>query len=103
MTFRHLIFVLVFLWPSGALADSLDGDWCNAIDGKLTIDGSQIITPAGNRIKGNYGQHRFEYKAPSGGWHGGKSIIIQQFSEQLMELRVDDEQGRQWRPCQIVS
>ncbi len=102
---RPRIIILAFLLsvPTGALADSLDGDWCNPVDGKLTIDGSQITTPAGNRVTGNYGRHRFEYTAPAGGWNGGKSIVIQQFNEQLMELSVERAAGRQWRPCQIVS
>ena len=84
-------------------ADSLDGDWCNPTDGKLTIDGATIITPTGHSVKGNYGRHRFDYIAPAGDWQAGKSIVIQQYNEQLMELRIGDQQGRKWRSCQVVS
>ena len=85
------------------MADSLDGDWCNDVDGKLTIDGALITTPGGQRVEGQYGRHRFEYTAPAGDWNGGKSIVIQQFSEQLMELTVEGDTGRRWKPCQFVS
>ena len=88
---------------SVAHADSLDGDWCNARDGKLTIDGSVIITPNGGRVMGEYGRHRFEYVAPDNDWHPGKKIVIQQFSETLMELSVEGGTADQWKPCQVVS
>ena len=99
--FAFLSAIPLFTVP--AWADSLDGDWCNPIDGKLTIDGSKIITPGGVRVTGNYGRHRFEYLAPSGDWQAGRSIVIQQFGEQLMELSAGDQPGKKWRPCQVVS
>lgn len=86
-----------------AMADALDGDWCNDVDGKLTIDGSTITTPGGQQVEGKYGRHRFEYTAPAGDWNGSKSIVIRQFSEQSMELTVEGGSGRRWQPCQIVS
>ncbi|MEP0945027.1 MAG: hypothetical protein ABJH63_09415 [Rhizobiaceae bacterium] len=98
-----LLSSLLMLSVTEASADSLDGDWCNLIDGKLTIDGAVIITPSGNRVMGNYGRHRFIYTAPEGGWHGGKTIVIQQYSEQLMKLTAGDAASKEWRPCQVVS
>ena len=88
---------------SSAWADALDGDWCNPIDGKLTIDGPTIFTPGGKKVRGNYGRHRFEYTAPAGDWQAGQTIVILQYNEQLMELKVGDQQGRKWRPCQVIS
>ena len=93
-----LLFAAVPAW-----ADSLDGDWCNEVDGKLTIDGSTIITPAGRKITGTYGRHRFEYDAPAGGWNGGDLIVIQQFSETRMQLQAGEKPASDWKPCQIVS
>jgi hypothetical protein len=98
-----LLIAGLLLTPSLAWADALDGDWCHPTDGKLTIDGAVITTPSGKQINGSYGRHRFEYTAPADDWHAGKSIVIQQFSEQLMELTVQGETSRQWRPCQVVS
>ena len=86
-----------------ASADALDGDWCNDANGKLTIDGSIIITPKGNRVMGDYSRHRFEYKAPEPGWNGGKVIIIQQFSDTRMQLTVEGEIAQEWKPCQVIS
>jgi hypothetical protein len=101
---RRFIFVVgLFVMPYSAWADSLDGDWCHPTVGKLTIDGAVITTPSGRQVSGTYGRHRFEYTAPAGDWQAGKPIVIQQFSDELMELRVDGKPGRQWRPCQVVS
>ena len=86
-----------------ALADALDGDWCNPIDGKLTIDGSTIITPTGQSVEGNYERHRFSYTPPEGDWNAGKPIVIQQYSYTLMKLTVGDQPAREWRPCQVIS
>ncbi len=97
-----LIFTLSLL-PTPALADSLDGDWCHADHGKLTIDGSTIITPAGRKLTGEYGRHRFIYDAPAGGWNGGKRIVIQQFSDHLMELKAGEGNAAPWKPCVVVS
>jgi len=104
MIYRFCLAICFLLASSGLVyADSLDGDWCNPIDGKLTIDGSTISTPGGKSVAGNYGRHRFEYTAPDDDWQAGQSIVIQQFNEQLMELSVGDQPGRKWRPCQLVS
>ena len=95
--------VILPIHSGPAHADSLDGDWCNPVDGKLTIDGSLIITPTGNQVRGQYGRHRFEYTAPEGDWNGGQTIVILQYNEQLMKMRIGDSPERPWRPCQIIS
>lgn len=97
-----LVFAFVML-AVPAWADSLDGDWCNPIDGKLTIDGPTIHTPGGQIVAGNYGRHRFTYTAPAGDWQAGQEIVIQQYNEQLMKLSVGGQTAREWRPCQVVS
>jgi hypothetical protein len=96
---------LSLLSATSVLADSLDGDWCNLIDGKLTIDGSIVITPTGKQVMGDYGRHRFTYSAPEGDWNAGNTIVIQQYNEQLMKLTVggDEATRREWRPCQVIS
>jgi len=53
-------FLLLVLLSSTALADAIDGNWCNEINGRrLSINGPEIVTPGGNRITGNYGRHDF--------------------------------------------
>ena len=103
MMLRIAIIISVFCSTAPAWADALDGDWCNPVDGKLTIDGRVITTPKGNKIEGIYGRHRFEYDAPAGGWNGGQRIIIQQFSETRMQLRAGEKPASEWKPCQVVS
>ena len=106
MALRATLFAGLLVLPvhtGPAAADALDGDWCNPVDGKLTIDGSTIITPAGKQVRGLYGRHRFEYTAPDGDWKAGERIVILQFNERLMELQVGDTPPRAWRPCQIIS
>ena len=95
--------LLSALFSASASADALDGEWCNEKDGKLTIDGSIIIAPDGNRVMGDYTRHRFEYTAPEGSWNAGKKVTIQQFSETLMELTVDGQSPSQWKPCIVIS
>ena len=103
MLLRIVVLIGFFFTASSAMADALDGDWCNPNDGKLTVDGSKIITPGGIEVIGNYTRHRFDYTAPAGDWQAGKSIVLQQFSDELMEVSVDGGKGVPWRPCQVVS
>lgn len=101
---RQGLLALAFLAvPGSAFADELTGDWCNNEDGKLTIQGSRIITPGGMEVEGDYTRHRFEYTAPSGDWNGGGNIVIRQFSDELMELSVDGGPGKKWTPCLVTS
>ena len=100
---RLCISIALFLTAPAAWADALDGDWCNFDSGKLTINGSTITTPFNIQVQGQYGRHRFEYTAPAGDWNAGKKIILQQFSDDLMELSVDGGQSTQWQPCKVVS
>lgn len=101
---RYALAILALSTASSpAFADKLDGDWCNLDDGKLTINGSTITTPFDIKVQGRYSRHRFEYVAPAGDWHAGKTIIIQQFGDELMELSVDKGQPKPWRPCRYTS
>ena len=95
--------LVYFASTSTVLADALDGDWCNERDGKLTINGSSIITPSGSTISGNYSRHRFTYRAPEGDWNGGKNIVIQQLNEEAMDLSVDENTPTRWSPCLLSS
>ena len=98
-----LVAVACFAATSTAFADALDGDWCNAKSGKLTINGSSIETPGGQVVSGDYSRHRFSYTAPAGDWNGGKSIVIQQLNEDAMDLSVDGAAPTRWSPCLVTS
>ena len=71
MSFRakHVLLAtaaFVVLQSGSALADAIDGDWCHADGRRLTINGPDITTPAGNKLKGNYDRHHFAYVVPAG-------------------------------------
>jgi hypothetical protein len=48
---------LLGLWSSRALADVIDGDWCNA-EGKQMTRGPEIVTPGGKQMRGEYMSQR---------------------------------------------
>lgn len=90
-----------------ALADKIDGDWCNAKGQHFRIEGSSIETPAGIATTGDYGRHFFHYVAPQGDPDEGQAIDMALQSEELLFLHrtVNGETGpmEQWRRCQITS
>ena len=88
-----------FLLANPAVADVLDGDWCNPDSGEMTIHGPTILTPRGYLVIGEYTQHRFAYVAPPGDWYEGKLIFLQQRGEKLMELSVEGLPPEGWVRC----
>ena len=65
MTFRTLALLAALILPGAALADRIDGDWCDGEGRRIEIDGSTIRTPGGVTMKGDYGRHSFAYDAPA--------------------------------------
>jgi hypothetical protein len=103
MTYRNLILAAVLLLaaPTAAFADAIDGDWCSA-DGKhMTINGDDITTPGGARIKGNYDRHAFDYVVPAGETGSGETVNIVLRSEYLALSRQGraDAAVKEWRRC----
>src|SRR5258708_3461798 len=103
MTHRNLILAtaLLFAAPTTALADAIDGDWCSA-DGKhMTINGDDIPTPGGARIKGNYDRHAFDYVVPAGEAGSGETVNILLRGEYLAVSRhwPADGPSKEWRRC----
>ncbi len=63
--------------PGGtARADSIDGDWCYADGRKFSIDGSNFVTPGGNRIQGDYGYYAFAYRIPKSEAGAGLAVAM---------------------------
>ena len=99
--------LLLCLASSPALADRIDGDWCNQDGSHLLIEGPSITLGAGQTLMGKYGRHEFSYIAPQGDPEAGKEI--------LFILRSDDEMRRVrnpqampehadlWRRCETIS
>ena len=97
---RYVLSGVVLLSGSPALADAIDGDWCNA-GRHLAIEGPTIVTPGGRTIKGNYERHAFAYLAPEGEKEAGLQIFMVLLDEETMEFHPGSESapGQIWRRC----
>ena len=91
------------LWTTTVRADAIDGDWCGKSGQHLNIDGTQIKTPGGNLITGNYERHAFSYTLPEGERHAPGTINMQMQSEDLIVLTLPDGVEENWRRCEVVS
>jgi hypothetical protein len=93
---------------SVAYADSIDGDWCNEVDGaRLRIDGATIELQSGQTITGEYSRHAFRYVAPDGAPDAGATIdYVMRSEEQMRRVRNGNampEHDDLWRRCQSIS
>ena len=86
-------FLLVAATP--ALADAIDGDWCSDDGQRLTINGPDIVTPAGKQTKGDYDRHHFSYVEP--GSSGTVSMVL--VSQLRMRLKPPAGDEQLWRRC----
>ena len=82
-----------------ALADSIDGHWCD--DGKkhLSISGPSIVTPLGASLKGDYDRHGFQYVEPS----TGKPVVMVLMGETRMMLKAGDGPEETWNRCAATT
>ena len=78
-----------------ARADAIDGDWCSDDGRRLTINGPDIVTPAGKQLKGDYDRHHFSYVEP--GSSGTISMAL--VSEIRMRLKPPAGDEQLWRRC----
>ena len=89
-----LLAASILTLPSGpALADAIDGDWCHPDGRKLTINGPEIVTPGGTRMKGDYDRHHFNYVDAS----GPVAMVLQ--GELQMNLKPPAGADQTWRRC----
>jgi hypothetical protein len=89
-------------------ADQIDGEWCRA-NRSLSIDGPRMVTPGGQKIRGEYHRHGFHYIAPDGEHDAGSDITISQLSDDEMQL-VRKAPGKpkpgpaaSWHRCRVTS
>jgi hypothetical protein len=104
---KFLIIGTVFVCAStAALADSIDGDWCNAKVEHLSIKGPRITLPTGNSLTGQYGRHEFAYQVPPGETDAGQFIYLQLYGEDDMTSFVirnnKPETPVTWTRCPIA-
>lgn len=108
-----LIVASLLLWSalhSTVRADAIDGHWCHKDGRRMLIEGSNIVTPGGTDMQGDYDRHGFAYTAPSGEAHAGKQITIDLVSEDIIHLYLpptsgDAAQSRDietWQRCELT-
>ncbi len=87
-----------------ARAHVIDGQWCSA-GRTMTIKGSTITTPGGNKIKGNYAYHFFDYIVPPGEPGAGSKVIakLRDYEEKVDVTSDSNPKPVTWTRCQITS
>ncbi len=81
-------------------ADAIDGDWC--LNAKtMSIRGPDIVTPVGQRTKGDYTRHSFSYTIPAGEPGAGETVAMILRGEYLLHARQggQDASLQEWRRC----
>ena len=94
-----LALLLVATGAGAARADAIDGDWCYEDGKRLSINGPDIVTPAGNHLKGEYDRHHFSYVVPANEPGAGATIAMLLLSEIQMRLRPPAGEEQLWRRC----
>lgn len=69
--------------------DVLNGHWCAEDGRRIVIDGRNITTPDGTRVRGEYGAHHVVFLMPGTGGHSDRreaDVIL--LSDNLAYIRV---------------
>jgi hypothetical protein len=92
--------VMFFLSVGTARADAIDGDWCLGAK-TMSIHGPEIVTPGGQRAKGDYTRHSFSYTIPAGEPGAGDVVAMILRSEYLLHARQGGPEAplQEWRRC----
>jgi len=87
--------LLLLALAKPAVADAIDGHWCDAGTKHLEINGPNIVTPTGGSLQGDYNRHGFRYREPS----DGKPVVMVLLNELTMRLRAGDGPEEMWHRC----
>jgi hypothetical protein len=98
--------VLACLAAAPALADAIDGDWCSREGRMISIRGSEIVTPGGTRMRGDYDRHHFHYVVPASEPGAGMGVYMSMRGDLLVHLRMGADAAaaaaapvQEWRRC----
>ena len=69
-----------------ASADSIDGNWCFTDGRHFSINGPDIVTPAGTSTVGDYGRHSFLYTVPGNETGAGALVAMRLLDENTIQL-----------------
>ncbi len=104
---RGAVLALGLALAAGAAhADAIDGNWCSP-DGKfITIKGSDVVTPGGARMQGDYDRHHFHYVVPASEPGAGQGVFMTLQGDLLVLVRVGADAAaaarqtaQEWRRC----
>ena len=71
-----------------AWADVIDGEWCSRDGRHMSINGPNIVTPAGAPLVGTYSRHSFKYVIPNAEANAGQTVFMILVNEQTVNLRI---------------
>ena len=94
---------LLVLSALPALADSIDGHWCDGGGRHIQINGRQITTSSGVQMEGSYSRHNFSYVAPPAEPEAGATVNLQLMGETRVFVQVAGAAGQTWKRCENVS
>ena len=115
MNLRAPVFLLslslaVLLAAAPAMADAIDGNWCFTDGRHFSIDGPDIVTPAGTPTTGDYGRHSFLYTVPEGEKGVGSFVAMRLLDENTVQVATGgnaDETAKSptqiWKRCFPVT
>jgi hypothetical protein len=94
------LLLLLLLSATAARADAIDGDWCLGAK-TMSIRGPDIVTPGGQRMKGDYTRHSFSYTVPAGEPGTGETVAMILRGEYLLHARQGGQDAplQEWRRC----
>ena len=106
--FRFIsIAISLVVMCGSALADKIDGAWCNEAGSRVDIDGPKISLAGKTAFDGQYSRHEFLYTVPSGEDHAGDQIYMRlQDEEDMKSFTVKDGKGVDpvaWKRCAQTS
>jgi len=81
-----LALLIALLIPGAAWADQIDGHWCFNDGRSLSIQGARIVTPGGNKLRGKYDRHGFEYVVPQGEPGAGDTVTMAQLNDNVIHV-----------------
>jgi hypothetical protein len=105
---RHLTFFAaaasILAGVSPALADSIDGHWCNSTGTReMAISGPHMMM-GGKQIEGSYSRHSFAYTAPDKDPKAGAPVSMLLVNENTIRATTGSEPTPEiWRRCEQTS
>jgi len=104
--FKYVI-AFCLLFPTAALADKIDGAWCNEAGSRVDIDGPKISLAGKTAFDGQYSRHEFLYTVPAGEDHAGDQIYMRlRDEEDMTSFTMKDGKGADpvaWKRCAQTS